>query len=85
MSKASKIELDLEDTLDMNIEIVLKNGLPALQFRKTITNCTKNNVVVKDIIAQALDEDSDVIMPVRLKFFNKDLAKYKLKKLGILP
>jgi hypothetical protein len=68
----------------MNIEIILKGGLPALQFRKTIMNCDKNKEAIQEIIARALDNNSEIIIPMRLQFFNKDLAKYKLKKLSLI-
>ncbi len=81
-SKKEKLEIDLEDIIELNIQIVPINGKHGLQFRRTVSMCDKNLDSIKDIISKALDSDSDLIMPVRLKIFNKDLAIYKLKELG---
>ena len=83
MAKNNKINIDLEDIIDLNIEIINSNGKPALLFRKVTSMCDKNIVHVKNILKQALEEDSEIIMPVRLQIFNKPLARGKLKQAGI--
>ena len=82
MKQDNKIEIDLEDIIDLNMQIVPINGKHGLQFRRTYSVCDKNIESIRNIIIKALDNDSDLIMPVRLKFYNKDLAIYKLKQLG---
>ena len=84
MKKSKKITIDLKDIIDMNINIVLSNGIPAIQLRKVISACDKNMPNVKDIIKKALNDDAEIIMPVRLQIYNKPLAKGKLKKVGLL-
>jgi len=83
--KNNELKISLDDVLDVNIEIVLIHGSPALQFRKAITACDKNLPVVQNIITKALDTDSEVLMPVRLNFYNKHRAIGRLKNVGLLP
>lgn len=72
------------DVIDLNINIVYSNGIPALQFRKVVSTCDKNMVQVKNILKRALEQDSEIIMPVRLQIVNKPLAIGKLKQVGII-
>lgn len=83
MSK-DKITIELKDIIDININIVMSNGKPAIQLRKIISACDKNLPYVQDIIKKALDEETDIIMPVRLQIFNKPLAKGKLLNTGLI-
>ena len=83
-SKPNKITVDLNEVIDLNINIVLSNGLPALQFRKVVSACDKNMAQVKNILKRALEQDSEIIMPVRLQIVNKPLAIGKLKHAGIV-
>jgi len=83
MSKPSKITVDMRDVIDLNINIVLSNGIPALQFRKVVSTCDKNMANVKSILKRALEQDTEIIMPVRLQIVNKPLAIGKLKQAGI--
>lgn len=80
----NKITLDLKNVIDLNINIISSNGLPALQFRKVISACDKNMPGIKELLKKALEEDNDIIMPVRLQIFNKPLAKGKLRQAGII-
>lgn len=73
----------MNEVIDLNINIVLSNGIPALQLRKVISTCDKNMVYVKGILKRALETDTEIIMPVRLKIVNKPLAIGKLKHAGI--
>jgi len=84
MSKNEKISISLNDVIDLNINIVLSNGKPALQLRKIISACDKNMPYVQDLLKKALSENNDIIMPVRLQIFNKPLAQGKLKQTGLL-
>jgi hypothetical protein len=54
-----------------------------LQFRKIISTCDKNILNVKSILKKALENDTEIIMPVRLQIVNKPLAIGKLKQAGI--
>lgn len=83
MNKNNKITIDLNDVIDLNINIVYSNGIPALQFRKIISTCDKNILNVKSILKKALENDTEIIMPVRLQIVNKPLAIGKLKQAGI--
>ena len=83
MKNNNKITIDLADVIDLNIELVYSNGIPAVQLRKIISMCDKNMVHVKDILKKALSEDNEIIMPVRLQIVNKPLAVGKLKQAGI--
>ena len=83
MKKNNKITIDLADVIDLNINIVYSNGIPALQFRKIISTCDKNILNVKSILKKALENDTEIIMPVRLQIVNKPLAIGKLKQAGI--
>lgn len=83
MKKNNKITIDLSDVIDLNINIVYSNGIPALQFRKIISTCDKNILNVKSILKKALENDTEIIMPVRLQIVNKPLAIGKLKQAGI--
>ena len=73
----------MNDVIDLNINIVYSNGIPALQFRKIISTCDKNILNVKSILKKALENDTEIIMPVRLQIVNKPLAIGKLKQAGI--
>jgi len=83
LNKNNKITIDLADVIDLNINIVYSNGIPALQFRKIISTCDKNILNVKSILKKALENDTEIIMPVRLQIVNKPLAIGKLKQAGI--
>jgi hypothetical protein len=83
LKKNNKITIDLNDVIDLNINIVYSNGIPALQFRKIISTCDKNILNVKSILKKALENDTEIIMPVRLQIVNKPLAIGKLKQAGI--
>jgi len=83
LKKNNKITIDLSDVIDLNINIVYSNGIPALQFRKIISTCDKNILNVKSILKKALENDTEIIMPVRLQIVNKPLAIGKLKQAGI--
>jgi hypothetical protein len=83
LKKNNKITIDLADVIDLNINIVYSNGIPALQFRKIISTCDKNILNVKSILKKALENDTEIIMPVRLQIVNKPLAIGKLKQAGI--
>jgi hypothetical protein len=83
MQKDNKITIDLKEVIDLNINIVYSNGIPALQFRKTVSTCDKNMVNIKSILKRALEADTEIIMPVRLQIVNKPLAIGKLKQAGI--
>jgi hypothetical protein len=82
-NKSNKLTIDLKDAIDFNINFGYSNGIPAVQFRKTISACDKNIVYIKDLIKKALNEDTEIIMPVRLQIVNKPLAKGRLKTIGI--
>jgi len=47
MSKNEKISISLNDVIDLNINIVLSNGKPALQLRKIISACDKKCLMFK--------------------------------------
>lgn len=83
MKKTETMKINLDEAIDMNINIVQSNGIPALQFRKIVSTCDKNMPYIKEILKKALEEDSEIIMPVKLQIFNKPLAKGKLKQAGI--
>ena len=83
MKNSNKITIDLADIIDMNIEIVYSNGIPAVQLRKIISVCDKNAIHVKNILKKGLSENTEIIMPVRLRIVNKPLAIGKLKQAGI--
>lgn len=83
MNNKNTIKINLDEAIDMNINIVQSNGIPALQFRKIVSTCDKNMPYIKEILKKALEEDSEIIMPVKLQIFNKPLAKGKLKQAGI--
>ena len=80
--KTEKIEIDLCDVIELNITIDKSNGKPALMFRKIVSACDKNMPYVQDILKKALSNESDIIMPVRLKIYNKEIAIGKIRKLG---
>lgn len=77
------IKINIDEAIDININIIQSNGIPALQFRKTISACDKNITSIKEILKKALDEDSEIIIPFKLKIFNKPLAKGRLLQAGI--
>lgn len=83
MSNKNTIKINLDEAIDININIVQSNGIPAIQFRKIVSTCDKNMPSVKDILKKALEEDSEIIIPFRLKIFNKPLAKGKILQAGI--
>jgi len=83
MVKNNKITINLDDVIDLNIEVVYSNGIPALQFRKIVSMCDKNILHVKNILKKALEENNEIIMPVRLQLVNKPRAIGKLKQAGI--
>ena len=84
MKNNNKITIDLADVIDLNIELIYSNGIPAVQLRKIISMCDKNAIHVKNILKKALSEDNEIIMPVRLRIINKPLAIGKLKQAGII-
>ncbi len=85
MSKNNnKILIDIKDVIDLNINIVASNGIPAIQFRKIVSACDKNLPYVQEILKKALNEDNEIIMPVRLQIYNKPLAIGKLKQFKLL-
>ncbi|HNV61749.1 MAG TPA: hypothetical protein PKN54_02280 [Candidatus Cloacimonas acidaminovorans] len=85
MKKSNKINISLDEVMDMNINIVQSNGVPAIALRKIISTCDKNMPRIKEIIEKTLyDEETEIIIPVRLQIFNKPLAKGKLIEAGIL-
>ncbi len=85
MSKNNElIKLNPKDAIDLNIGIVYSNGLPAIRFIKIVSACDKNMPFLKNVLIKALDEENEIIMPVRLRIVNKFLAKGKLKEAGIL-
>jgi len=82
--KSNKIEVDLNNVLELNIQIVKVNGKGGIQFRKTLSVYDKNIDTIKSIVNQALNDEVDLIMPVRLKIYNKPLAIGKLRNIGLL-
>lgn len=78
-----KIQVDLKDVVDLNINIVASNGLPAIQFKKVISACDKNMPYIKNILKKTLNEQDDVYMLTRIQIFNKPLAKGKIQQAGI--
>lgn len=83
MNNKNTIKINLDEAIDININIVQSNGIPALQFRKIVSTCDKNMPYIKEILKKALEEDSEIIIPFRLKIFNKPLAKGKIFQAGI--
>lgn len=82
--KSETITVNLEDIVDVNINIIMSNGKPAIQFRKIVSACDKNMPYVQEILKKTLSNGNDVIMPVRLQIFNKPLALGKLKQVGLI-
>ena len=70
--------------LDLNINIVVVNGEPIIQFRKQIS--VKNNLdfFVKILKASFIDENALVTVPVSIKFKDKLKALNKLREIGVI-
>jgi hypothetical protein len=85
VKKKDEITVSMEDLIELNIQIVSVNGKHGIQFRKTLSIYDKNIKTIQSIMTKALDDDVDLIMPVRLKIYNKPLAIGKLRQIGLLP
>jgi len=71
-----------EGYLDINLEIVpYKNGL-ALQFRRLISYCEKNEEFFKEIVAANL-MGKPVTAKIEIKFKDPIKAVQKMRELGV--
>ena len=81
----NKKELENDFFIEMNIHIVEHHGQPALQFRKIITLCEKNEHLFEQIIkASFSNEQVEITAPVSIQFKDKLKARAKLKEIGFV-